>query len=266
MTALELRIHDSEKNRAKVGSTFSDALALFQTVGETMGYSGIWTFVPYQRRNTRSQCRFKLTHFDKTELRIRLKPAGNDSCWEFRVIPPSTESIFVLGRDLSLWNGWNGHGIPDAVQANKAGEDFETPSSPAKTNGATKSTRKPKAKAKAEPPTPEKADAIAMKIDDRIATNRTETNPTVHNVQIDQMVDLLGVLKDAKDKAEAHQKLNHQLATAQGYVDKLAEDLLKAEDLVAELEKKIEADLEGKAAIQSLVALSDITSGFKTVS
>lgn len=68
-------------------------------------------------KQTKSSLRFSVRHFDKDVVNIRVMPGDSSTCWECCLRPKSCEA-FMLGRELSLWNGFDGFNVPAAVKAN----------------------------------------------------------------------------------------------------------------------------------------------------
>lgn len=74
-----------------------------------------WTIELHKQ--TKSKNRFLVRHFDQSEVLIRVCPGDSGTCWEC-TLKTSKTATFLVGRELSLWNGFDGHNIPDAFKAN----------------------------------------------------------------------------------------------------------------------------------------------------
>lgn len=87
------------------------------------GKGGQWKVRAVHQTRMRTESRLHVRHFNGTAVSVKLRPGGNDSCWEVSVTPPAGLSNLLVGRILTLWNGWTGNGgPPDAYLANlKAG-------------------------------------------------------------------------------------------------------------------------------------------------
>lgn len=250
---LEVRIHNIENRPSKSQRVFHAAADLVMQILSVMGYDGTWTLAPDCQRRSKSGGRFKVTNFDRTTLKVRVKPSDNSSCWEYRLIPPSVEAIFILGRDLSLWNGWDGHETPDAVKAN-LGMTLEVSNESQEGHVEVRSQA-----GQVEPPrqSMEPVQIPATVPDVPVTATRGELD-----LQVNQAAEMLAHISAVKDRAEKHQLLEKQLQSAVGHLERLTAEVLEAEERVTKARKKLEADVEGKSAVQSLVALAGITQQF----
>lgn len=100
-----------------------DHIAFLDTILTECKYSGDWRLK--MKTQVKSNTRFRVRHFDRDSIEMRVMPGDSGTCWECSLLPPKTENALVVGRELTLWNGYNGKNVPSAFRANIGYDDGE---------------------------------------------------------------------------------------------------------------------------------------------
>lgn len=113
---LELEKMPAGAVNARLARTIRDATLMMEKVLQDLGYTGPWKLRPVTHVSPVKSGRFFCSRIEPDGLRVRIQPAGNDSCWEYLLKgPPGTSPLtFQLLKD-DLKKLKNNGTVPDTM-------------------------------------------------------------------------------------------------------------------------------------------------------
>lgn len=100
MNTLELEIDDRNIGPTVKERVIRDAHKLLKDRLLDAGYSGHWVLRPIQQITSRADVKVAVSRVYGQAVRLKIKPYGNDSCWEYDLVPPMQYEPSDIGHAI----------------------------------------------------------------------------------------------------------------------------------------------------------------------